>query len=83
MFGSRWTESIAQKMRRKKKTEDLNARKEIWRSVFEPYIPPSHGDLGYVSYYSTPKTSDLVDHPCRPKLWTTGLRCLRQNLIRQ
>ncbi|KAF9650860.1 hypothetical protein BDM02DRAFT_3092313 [Thelephora ganbajun] len=41
----RWTESIAQKMKRKKKTEDLNARKEIWRSVFEPYIPPRTPEL--------------------------------------
>ncbi|KAL0956588.1 hypothetical protein HGRIS_002726 [Hohenbuehelia grisea] len=31
----RWTESIAQKVKRKKKTPD-NSRKEIWRSVFDP-----------------------------------------------
>ena len=60
----RWTESIAQKvkMKRKRKTEDLNARKEIWRSVFEPYVPPSHGDLGYVRYHPTPETFLLTEH---------------------
>ncbi|KAG9316481.1 phosphatidylinositol 4-kinase [Chiua virens] len=36
----RWTESIAQKMKRKKKVED-HSRKEIWQSVFDPYVPPS------------------------------------------
>ncbi|KAF9478605.1 hypothetical protein BDN70DRAFT_942161 [Pholiota conissans] len=39
----RWTESIAQKVKRKKKTTD-HSRKQIWRSVFEPAItglPPS------------------------------------------
>ena len=55
------------KTKRKKRTEDLNARKEIWRSVFEPYVPPSHGDLGYVSCYSTPETSHLTDHPAQTK----------------
>ena len=66
-LGCRWTESIAQKMKRKKKTEDLNARKEVWRSVFEPYVPPSHGDLGYVSYHPTPEASDLTDLPAQTK----------------
>ena len=37
---TRWTESIAQKVKRKKKVED-NSRKEIWRSVFEPQYVPS------------------------------------------
>ncbi|RDX55174.1 hypothetical protein OH76DRAFT_1429594 [Lentinus brumalis] len=32
----RWTESIAQKVKRKKKVED-NSKKEIWHSVFEPH----------------------------------------------
>ncbi|KAG1777738.1 phosphatidylinositol 3 and 4-kinase-domain-containing protein [Suillus placidus] len=35
----RWTESIAQKVKRKKKVEDYS-RKEIWQSVSEPCIPP-------------------------------------------
>ncbi|KAJ3536471.1 hypothetical protein NM688_g6831 [Phlebia brevispora] len=33
----RWTESIAQKVKRRKKVED-NSRKEIWHSVFAPHI---------------------------------------------
>ncbi|KDQ57614.1 hypothetical protein JAAARDRAFT_177909 [Jaapia argillacea MUCL 33604] len=33
----RWTESIAQNLKRKKKVED-NSRKEIVTSVFEPYV---------------------------------------------
>lgn len=41
---SSWTESIAQKVKRKKKTPD-HSRKQIWRSVFEPTIfaVPSSG----------------------------------------
>ena len=52
-------------MKRKKKTEDSDACKEIWRSVFEPYVPPSHGDLGYVSHYFTPESSLLTEHPAQ------------------
>ncbi|KAF8844727.1 hypothetical protein BDN67DRAFT_674395 [Paxillus ammoniavirescens] len=35
----RWTESIAQKVKRKKKVED-HSRKEIWQSVLDPCVPP-------------------------------------------
>ncbi|PPQ67287.1 hypothetical protein CVT25_005871 [Psilocybe cyanescens] len=35
----RWTESIAQKVKRKKKTTD-HSRKQIWHSVFDPPVPP-------------------------------------------
>ncbi|CAA7263169.1 unnamed protein product [Cyclocybe aegerita] len=40
----RWTESIAQKVKRKRKTTD-RSRKQIWRSVFEPAVTglPSSG----------------------------------------
>ena len=44
----RWTESIAQKVKRKKKVED-NSRKEIWHSVFEPQYVPSIVYTGTVS----------------------------------
>jgi len=37
----RWTESIAQKMKRRKKVED-HSRREIWQSVFDP--SPSMGE---------------------------------------
>ncbi|KAK7045573.1 Phosphatidylinositol 4-kinase LSB6 [Paramarasmius palmivorus] len=37
----RWTESIAQKVKRKKKVTNQHARKPIHRSVFEPAIPAS------------------------------------------
>ncbi|KAL4254266.1 Phosphatidylinositol 4-kinase [Abortiporus biennis] len=43
----RWTESIAQKVKRKKKVED-NSRKEIWRSVFDPPIAAVISDTGPV-----------------------------------
>ena len=33
---SRWTESIAQKIKRKKKVEDIHVKKEIIRSAFDP-----------------------------------------------
>jgi hypothetical protein len=41
---NRWTESIAQKVKRKKQPPE-HTRKQIWRSVFEPTIPPvpTHG----------------------------------------
>ena len=41
---SSWTESIAQKVKRKKKIPD-HSRKQIWRSVFEPtvFAVPSSG----------------------------------------
>jgi hypothetical protein len=35
----RWTESIAQKIKRKKKVEDIHVRREIIRSVFDPPFP--------------------------------------------
>ena len=43
----RWTESIAQKVKRKKKASGVQRRK-IWRSVFEPYIPSAFEDTGLV-----------------------------------
>jgi hypothetical protein len=47
----RWTESIAQKIKRKKKKED-RSRKEIFRSVFDPPVvsafPPEPVRLEYV-----------------------------------
>ena len=36
LTSGRWTESIAQKVKRKKKTAETHSRKHIWRSVFEP-----------------------------------------------
>ncbi|KAH6913832.1 phosphatidylinositol 3 and 4-kinase-domain-containing protein [Coprinopsis sp. MPI-PUGE-AT-0042] len=48
----RWTESIAQKVKRKKnKVPSHSQRKQIWRSVFEPTIAP-------VSSHSPIKTLD-------------------------
>ncbi|KAM5530963.1 hypothetical protein V8D89_015370, partial [Ganoderma adspersum] len=43
----RWTESIAQKVKRKKKVED-NSKKDIWHSVFEPQYIPSGVPTGPV-----------------------------------
>ena len=37
-FLNRWTESIAQKVKRKKQIPE-HTKKKIWRSVFEPTIP--------------------------------------------
>ncbi|KAL0574956.1 Phosphatidylinositol 4-kinase LSB6 [Marasmius crinis-equi] len=34
----RWTESIAQKVKRKKKAPSDHTKKQIWRSVFEPVV---------------------------------------------
>lgn len=48
-FLLRWTESIAQKVKRKRKVEDQGVRKEILHSVFEPAVPPSSMGYGPVS----------------------------------
>lgn len=48
----RWTESIAQKVKRKKKTAETQARKHIWRSVFEPAVT-GLPNSGFVCYSST------------------------------
>ncbi|KAH9895131.1 phosphatidylinositol 3 and 4-kinase-domain-containing protein [Cubamyces lactineus] len=48
----RWTESIAQKVKRKKKVDD-NSKKEIWHSVFEPQ---------YVASLSYPGPVKTLDH---------------------
>ncbi|TCD64160.1 phosphatidyl inositol kinase [Steccherinum ochraceum] len=56
----RWTESIAQKVKRKKKQED-NSRKEIWKSEFEPTIAPvAMPDYGPVKTldHNPPMTKD-------------------------
>ncbi|OSD06719.1 hypothetical protein PYCCODRAFT_1474162 [Trametes coccinea BRFM310] len=47
----RWTESIAQKVKRKKKVDD-NSKKQIWHSVFEPQYVPS------ITYTEPVKTLD-------------------------
>ncbi|KAL1748661.1 phosphatidylinositol 3 and 4-kinase-domain-containing protein [Schizophyllum fasciatum] len=47
MYVPRWTESIAQKVKRKKKASGVQRRK-IWRSVFEPYVPPAFEEIGPV-----------------------------------
>ncbi|KAI0315476.1 phosphatidylinositol 3 and 4-kinase-domain-containing protein [Amylostereum chailletii] len=44
----RWTESIAQKMKRKKKKEEVHGRKEILRSVFDPPVFGSSTPAGPV-----------------------------------
>lgn len=35
----RWTEFISQKIKRQKKSSGDYSRKEIWQSVFDPYLP--------------------------------------------
>ncbi|KAF9452374.1 hypothetical protein P691DRAFT_661092 [Macrolepiota fuliginosa MF-IS2] len=37
----RWTESIAQKVKRKNKRKQEHSKKQIWKSVFEPYASKS------------------------------------------
>jgi phosphatidylinositol 4-kinase type 2 len=46
----RWTESIAQKMKRKKKVEDIHVKKEIIRSVFDPPFVSTAASGGVVSF---------------------------------
>lgn len=64
---SRWTESIAQKVKRKKKVED-NSRKEIWHSVFAPQIDPVPTDDIQVSL------KPALAHVCGAHACTVPLR---------
>ncbi|OCH91462.1 hypothetical protein OBBRIDRAFT_792290 [Obba rivulosa] len=80
----RWTESIAQKVKRKKKVED-KSRKEILHSVFEPYIPPTSDETGLVKTldHKLPMTQaefdslvqsvkDAIAEGIHPKMITKG-----------
>lgn len=60
---TRWTESIAQKVKRKKKVED-NSRKEIYRSVFEPSVVAYHVDSDPVRRLSSPAGLRLTKSCC-------------------
>ncbi|KIM61574.1 hypothetical protein SCLCIDRAFT_25716 [Scleroderma citrinum Foug A] len=64
----RWTESIAQKMKRRKKVED-HSRREIWQSVFDP--APSMGE-------STPYVVKTLDH--KPPMTQTAYDNLAQSV---
>ncbi len=55
----RWTESIAQKVKRKKKTAETQARKHIWRSIFEPAVT-GLPNSGFVCYSSTLRETVLM-----------------------
>lgn len=46
-----WTESIAQKVRRRRRVDQGHERKAIWHSVFEPQIIILGGSLGFVSLF--------------------------------
>lgn len=39
----RWTESIAQKVKRKQKKKQEHSKKQIWKSVFEPQLQRVQG----------------------------------------
>ncbi|KAI0645541.1 phosphatidylinositol 3 and 4-kinase-domain-containing protein [Trametes meyenii] len=80
----RWTESIAQKVKRKKKVED-NSKKEIWHSVFEPQYVPSLVYSGPVKTldHNAPMTAadyeivvqavrDAIAEGLHPKMITKG-----------
>jgi hypothetical protein len=60
----RWTESIAQKVKRKKKVEDTGSRKEVLHSVFEPQIHASSLGYGPVSIYVCALLRNLSSPSC-------------------
>lgn len=88
---ARWTESIAQKVKRKKKTPD-HSRKHIWRSVFEPAVtgPPSpyvclyynafsgitHGYLLFIGEDSGSQATDDTDGIRRVSTFNVMVTCL-------
>ncbi|KAH9931138.1 phosphatidylinositol 3 and 4-kinase-domain-containing protein [Epithele typhae] len=80
----RWTESIAQKVKRKKKVED-NSKKDIWHSVFEPQYVASntYGGLVKTLDHKPPMTAadfevyvqavrDAIAEGIHPKMITKG-----------
>ncbi|KAF9268865.1 hypothetical protein L218DRAFT_918023 [Marasmius fiardii PR-910] len=58
----RWTESIAQKVKRKKKVPD-HSKKHIWRSVFDPPVlaPPMQSTLVKTLDHKAPMTQAEFD----------------------
>ncbi|KAF9531611.1 phosphatidylinositol 3 and 4-kinase-domain-containing protein [Crepidotus variabilis] len=83
----RWTESIAQKVKRKKKTvdADTHSRKHIWKSAFEPAVTglPSSGFHARTLDHKPPMTQadfnavvssvkDAIDEGIHPKMITKG-----------
>ncbi|KAI0821620.1 phosphatidylinositol 3 and 4-kinase-domain-containing protein [Trametes gibbosa] len=80
----RWTESIAQKVKRRKKVED-NSKKEIWHSVFEPQYVPSmiYSEIVKTLDHNPPMTAadyeivvqavrDAIAEGIHPKMITKG-----------
>lgn len=59
----RWTESIAQKMKRKKKVEDIHVNREIIRSVFDPPFVsgPASSVVTKTLDHKPPMTQDEYD----------------------
>ncbi|KAH9040670.1 phosphatidylinositol 3 and 4-kinase-domain-containing protein [Lactarius pseudohatsudake] len=59
----RWTESIAQKIKRKKKVEDIHVKKEIIRSVFDPPFisTPASSVVTKTLDHKPPMTQDEYD----------------------
>ncbi|KAI0743598.1 phosphatidylinositol 3 and 4-kinase-domain-containing protein [Daedaleopsis nitida] len=73
----RWTESIAQKVKRKKKVED-NSKKVIWHSVFEPQYVASIVQTAQPSFSLTNRpryvqaVRDAIKEGIHPKMITKG-----------
>ncbi|RDB16775.1 Phosphatidylinositol 4-kinase lsb6 [Hypsizygus marmoreus] len=65
----RWTESIAQKVKRKKKVGPSHERKQIWHSVFEPQIIIPGSGVGPVK---------TLDH--KPPMSQTAFDALSQSV---
>ncbi|KAF5348627.1 hypothetical protein D9758_006851 [Tetrapyrgos nigripes] len=58
----RWTESIAQKVKRKKKKAAEHSKKQIWKSVLEPTISPSGPSLPLKTLdHNPPMTQEQYD----------------------
>ncbi|KAF9501752.1 hypothetical protein BDN71DRAFT_1438408 [Pleurotus eryngii] len=59
----RWTENIAQKVKRKKKAPDVNSKRDIWRSVFDPPHIDNAQPLGPLKTldHSSPMTQEEFD----------------------
>ncbi|KAG7098530.1 hypothetical protein E1B28_000469 [Marasmius oreades] len=59
----RWTDSIAQKVKRKKKAPSGHSRKPIWRSVFEPAVlaPPVQSAIVKTLDHKPPMTQAEFD----------------------
>lgn len=76
IFISRWTESIAHKVKRKQRKKQEHLKRQIWKSVFEPHVlSTSTSDIMVrCSIFSPAPSWHSTLKLTRLRHWTTNLR---------